>query len=254
VGEDVSNGAVGSFTDFILYDNSTLWIHLLDFEEVLFEPFLSNQYGPIYGMIALPNTRHTILATDLTRSKVLRVDINSGGIEVANKDIDLPPLTGASCPTAVNGLKIFDDYFYFTSTGHQTPNRVKIDKSDHRIGGYEAIYKFDAALSPDDFVLAKDGKHLYAVLAGLGETVSGGQAIRNELLFNAMLVSSSNLAQKQTLDITHALQPIDTPLGTNTRLLISTKRCHRCNLKVTVDPNRSSIKTLGNSLGSIEVS
>jgi hypothetical protein len=294
VGGAVSNGAVDSFADSVLYGNSTLWIYLLGFKEVLLKPFLSNQYGPIHGMTALPYAMHIILAADSIRSEVLRIDIETGGIEVANKDIDLHSFIGASFPTAVNGLKIFDDYFYFTGTSHQTLNRDKIDKSDHRMRGYKAIDKFDADFTPDDSVLDEDGsayvpcwmdklvkttpagkisisskgllagpaclalskdeKHLYAVSAGLDETGCGGQATKNKFLFNPMLVSSSNLAQKQTLDIAHALQPIDTPLSTNTRFLMSTKWCHRRNLKMTVDPNGSSIKTLSNSLRSFEVS
>ncbi|CAG7566383.1 unnamed protein product [Fusarium equiseti] len=156
VGEDVSNGAVHSFADFVLYGNSTLWIYLLGFKDVLLEPFLSNQYGPIHGMAALPYAMHIILAADSIRNEVVRIDIETGGIEVANKVTDLHSFTGASFPNAVNGLEIFDDYLYLTRTRHETLNRVKIDKSDHRMRGHEAIYKFDAKFTPDDSAHDKD--------------------------------------------------------------------------------------------------
>ena len=85
-------------------------------------------------MTGLPYARHIIFAAGLSHSEVLGIYINTRGVEIANKDIDVPPFDDATFLTGINGLEILDDYLYSTSTGHQTRKCVKINKSDYRIG------------------------------------------------------------------------------------------------------------------------
>ncbi|KAJ4129853.1 hypothetical protein NW768_006823 [Fusarium equiseti] len=224
IADDVFAVAGGNFTDFVLYNN-TMNLSVLDFKAgdapAVRTVFETSGYGPINGMTSLPHAKHIILGADSMRGEILRIDTSTGVIQVASKDKELAPSTGAPFPTGVNGLKVLGNYLYFTSTGYQSLNRVKIDKIGNRIVDYEVIYKFKAGLAPVDFVidshgnayvacwmdkvakvtsngrmtilsegllagptafaLSHDEKDLYAVSAGFGDNISGGQVIRINL-------------------------------------------------------------------------
>ncbi|KAG7418152.1 hypothetical protein Forpe1208_v004189 [Fusarium oxysporum f. sp. rapae] len=101
--------------------------------------FQKSKYGPVNGILALPRHKHIILAADAERGEILRIDTTTGHVEVAIKDKALAPVPGGPFPVGVNGIKIFNDYLYFTNTAHQSFNRVKIDDMGNKLGDFEVL-------------------------------------------------------------------------------------------------------------------
>ncbi|KAH7253887.1 uncharacterized protein BKA55DRAFT_538738 [Fusarium redolens] len=118
-----------------------------------------SKYGPINGILALPRHKHIILAADAERGEILRIDTTTGHIEVAIKDEALTPVPGGLFPVGVNGIKIFNDYLYFTNTAHQSLNRVKIDDMGNKLGDFEVLVKLEkgSSYAPDDFAMDRHG-------------------------------------------------------------------------------------------------
>ena len=64
---------------------------------------------------------------------------------------------------------------------------------------------------------------------------------------------STRLLQVQRLAVAIALQPTDTPLGANTRLLVSAERHPRVQLEVRVDPDIAGLELMGDLVGAVEI-
>ncbi|KAL9572700.1 hypothetical protein ACKAV7_003099 [Fusarium commune] len=91
--------------------------------------------------------------------EILRIDTTTGHVEVAIKDKALAPVPGGPFPVGVNGIKIFNDYLYFTNTAHQSFNRVKIDDIGNKLGDFEVLAKLEkgSPYAPDDFAMDRHG-------------------------------------------------------------------------------------------------
>ncbi|KAK2133507.1 hypothetical protein NOF04DRAFT_1366877 [Fusarium oxysporum II5] len=196
-----------------MYQNDTMNLSLLKFDGdkvSVSTVFQKSKYGPVNGILALPRHRHIILAADAERGEILRIDTTTGHVEVAIKDKALAPVSGGPFPVGVNGIKIFNDYLYFTNTAHQSFNRVKIDDMGNKLGDFEVLAKLEkgSPYAPDDFAMdlngnayvvywqdrvgllagpssvtfSNDGKILYVVTSGQNnDAVSGGQVVEVKL-------------------------------------------------------------------------
>jgi sugar lactone lactonase YvrE len=160
VGEDVFAVTGGIFEG--MYQSNTTNLSLLKFDVdkvSISTVFQRSKYGPINGILALPRHKHIILAADAERGEILRIDTTTGHIEVAIKDEALTPVPGGLFPVGVNGIKIFNDYLYFTNTAHQSLNRVKIDDMGNKLGDFEVLVKLEkgSSYAPDDFAMDRHG-------------------------------------------------------------------------------------------------
>ncbi|TXC08013.1 hypothetical protein FocTR4_00003702 [Fusarium oxysporum f. sp. cubense] len=143
-------------------ENDTMNLSLLKFDGdkvSVSTVFQKSKYGPVNGILALPRHRHIILAADAERGEILRIDTTTGHVEVAIKDKALAPVSGGPFPVGVNGIKIFNDYLYFTNTAHQSFNRVKIDDMGNKLGDFEVLAKLEkgSPYAPDDFAMDLNG-------------------------------------------------------------------------------------------------
>ncbi|KAG4274963.1 hypothetical protein FPRO04_08971 [Fusarium proliferatum] len=160
VGQDVFAVTGGIFEG--MYQNNTMNLSLLKFDGDSFSistVFQKSKYGPVNGISALPRHKHIILAADAERGEILRIDTITGHVEVAIKDKALAPVPGGPFPVGVNGIKIFNDYLYFTNTAHRSFNRVKIDDMGNKLGDFEVLAKLEkgSPYAPDDFAMDRHG-------------------------------------------------------------------------------------------------
>ncbi|KAF9779129.1 hypothetical protein IL306_002357 [Fusarium sp. DS 682] len=160
VGEDIFAVTGGFFEG--MYQNDTMNLSLLNFHGENFSVstvFQKSNYGPVNGIVSLPGHKHIILAADAERGEILRIDTTTGNVEVAIKHEALAPVPGGPFPVGVNGIKIFNNYLYFTNTAHQSLNRVEVDDMGSRLGHFEIVAKLEkgSVYAPDDFAIDGEG-------------------------------------------------------------------------------------------------
>ncbi|KAJ5252293.1 hypothetical protein N7489_002703 [Penicillium chrysogenum] len=96
-----------------------------------------------------------LLISDARKGIIWRLNITSGESSVALSDASmLPAPPGQAVQVGVNGLKIWQNYVYYTSTSHEIFARVPVDGNATAVGPVEII---TSGFSFDDFILTPNG-------------------------------------------------------------------------------------------------
>jgi len=125
------------------------------------KPLVSSISIPHYeflnGLTTLPKHPHVILAADSFAGEILRIDTRSGAVTTAFAS----PALGFGNTTegfliGVNGVRIHDEYLYFTNSRLGTFSRVRVDGEGFPVGGAKAKVEIVATLPGFE-----DGAHLW---------------------------------------------------------------------------------------------
>lgn len=139
------------------------------------------------GLVALPAQPHVLLVTDALQGLIYRVDTDTGLWEIMAEDDAFAGNPG------VNGIKILDNYAYFTNTATKTYGRFAITVGGEQAGDVEIIAT-DA--SSDDFALDSNG------VAYLGRQQSPSAVVR--ILpdgTKSVLATSASMGRPCSLDL-----------------------------------------------------
>lgn len=111
------------------------------------------------GMTSLPKYPHVILSADSVEGLIYRIDTSTGVVDIAFRDEKLGfPSNTTLVPLGVNGIKVHDDYLYFSNSAQQLFGRIKITPEGDRAGEVEEIATVPNTTGAyDDFAVAKDG-------------------------------------------------------------------------------------------------
>jgi hypothetical protein len=126
------------------------------------------------GMTKLPSSP-TVLIADSTLGVVWSVNTETSKYEIAVdvEEMKIPPPPGF--PIAINGVKVKDDYLYWTNTGRMIVCRVKIDGEGKKAGDVEVLAK---GLLGDDFTIDERGlwvaQSMFNTVALVTEKGDGG--------------------------------------------------------------------------------
>ena len=96
-----------------------------------------------------------VLVGDVYSGCVYKVDVETGDFEVVIRDPKMHFPSNAETNLGVNGIKIHDEFLYWTNTADGTLNKIRINKGGYAIGESEVV----VANVPraDDFVFKEDG-------------------------------------------------------------------------------------------------
>lgn len=123
------------------------------------------------GMAALPGKPYVLLSADSIGGRIFRINAYTREVSVAFADPALGP--GPAVPLGANGLKIFDNFLYWTNSGRGTFARVKIDDNGNKVGNIQVVATLpgDPSMTNayDDFDFDSQGNayvalHSYAVM------------------------------------------------------------------------------------------
>ncbi|KAI1736607.1 hypothetical protein F4680DRAFT_451696 [Xylaria scruposa] len=117
------------------------------------------------GTAALPKHPRTILTADAVGGRILRVNTGDHSVSVAFEHAALEPTDGENAK-GVNGLKICDDYLYFTNSAQKTFGRFHIDENGSNTGDVEILACLDDmpdGVSYGDFGFDSAGNAFVAV-------------------------------------------------------------------------------------------
>ncbi|KAI8951025.1 hypothetical protein F4801DRAFT_590046 [Xylaria longipes] len=119
------------------------------------------------GTTALPKHPRTILTADAIEGRILRVNTSDYSVSVALEHAALKPGDGGNATAqGVKGLKIRDDYLYFTNSAQKTFGRFPIDENGANTGDVEILACLDDtpdAVSYGDFSFDSAGNAFVAV-------------------------------------------------------------------------------------------
>ncbi|KAE9368297.1 hypothetical protein N431DRAFT_428136 [Stipitochalara longipes BDJ] len=114
------------------------------------------------GMLSLPAFPHIILSADSIGGRIFRVDTTTGGIDVVLQD----PLLGLSnqtglAPLGINGIKLRDNYLFFTNSAQRTFGRLPVSPRGDVLGAVEILTNIsssaEAGVAYDDFAFDSSG-------------------------------------------------------------------------------------------------
>jgi hypothetical protein len=106
------------------------------------------------GMATLSKESNMVLIADSPKGAVWKVHTKSGNYSVALNHTTMLPAKGQALPLGVNGLKVVDDYLYYSSTTRMEFCRVKVDSDGTAVGEYEVIA---SGFLPDNFDVTSEG-------------------------------------------------------------------------------------------------
>jgi sugar lactone lactonase YvrE len=114
------------------------------------------------GLVSIPSRKSILLSADSLAGRILRVDTFTRKVSVAFLDPELgPPPEGSGFQFGVNGIRIRDQYLYFTNSGRGTFGRVRIDDKGNKVGEVEIIARLSTPTSMsnayDDFDFDREG-------------------------------------------------------------------------------------------------
>lgn len=115
------------------------------------------------GIASIPQSPYLVLAADSALGAVWRVNILTGAYGIIFTDPLFTPISAAQgLNLGINGLKIKDQYLYFTNSAQGIFGRVEIDIYGNKIGAVEIIANITASATTgahyDDFALDRHGK------------------------------------------------------------------------------------------------
>ncbi|KAI1749726.1 hypothetical protein F4782DRAFT_542038 [Xylaria castorea] len=117
------------------------------------------------GTAALPKHPRTILTADAIGGRILRVNTSDHSVSVALEHAALKPSDRENAK-GVNGLKIREDYLYFTNSAQKTFGRFPIDENGSNTGDVEILACLDDmpdSVSYGDFSFDSVGNAFVAV-------------------------------------------------------------------------------------------
>ncbi|KAI0540073.1 hypothetical protein GGR58DRAFT_511924 [Xylaria digitata] len=122
----------------------------------------------IDGMATLPTHPRTILGADSIGGRILRINTSDNTISVAIDDAALkPPNQSNATARGIEGLRIRDNYLYFTNSARKTFGRFPIDSNGTNTGVVEILAYLDGTFGDtatyDDFSFDKEGNAFIAV-------------------------------------------------------------------------------------------
>ena len=113
--------------------------------------------GMINGLAALDE--NTLLLADSWKGNIASLGVKSGksaiwfGDKCTASNFSAPGL-----PLGVNGIKVHQDWVYFTNTVQNSLSRVRVDRETKQAAGnVEVLAQGDAVAVPDDFAVREDG-------------------------------------------------------------------------------------------------
>lgn len=124
------------------------------------------------GMAPLPSNPSVVLSADSIGGRILRINTQTGEVDVAIEDSLLGYNNTTPVPLGANGLKIFGDYVYFTNSGLGFFGRIPIDSLGNRAGDVDIVARLQGAVgltnAYDDFAFDSAGNayvsvHSYSV-------------------------------------------------------------------------------------------
>ncbi|KAJ5761743.1 uncharacterized protein N7511_005125 [Penicillium nucicola] len=106
------------------------------------------------GMTTFSQNPDLVLIADSPKGAVWKVNTKTGDYSVALNDTTMLPAKGQALPLGINGLKMVEDYLYYSSTTRMEFCRVKVDEEVKPIGEYEVIA---SGFLPDNLDVNEDG-------------------------------------------------------------------------------------------------
>ncbi|KAH9904864.1 hypothetical protein F4778DRAFT_731036 [Xylariomycetidae sp. FL2044] len=108
----------------------------------------------INGMAAVPGA-NAVLAADLGRGEVCRIDLTTGAYETVLAVPEVQPVPGGAFVAGVNGLKIHGGYLYWSNSNRVALYRIRINGNGYPVVGaaVEEIATIEGATLIDDFAL-----------------------------------------------------------------------------------------------------
>lgn len=106
------------------------------------------------GMTSFTKESHLVLIADSPKGVAWKLNTQTGEYSVALNDTTMLPAEGQALPLGVNGLKLVDDYVYYSSTTRMQFGRVRVDSDASPAGDYEIIA---SGFLPDNLDVAADG-------------------------------------------------------------------------------------------------
>ncbi|KAI0007774.1 hypothetical protein F4779DRAFT_590540 [Xylariaceae sp. FL0662B] len=115
--------------------------------------------GLLNGMAAIPNIAPAVLSGDGTAGVIYRVDVTSGQHEVVLDVPELKTVSGHTPNIGVNGVKVHDNYLYWSNTDLVAIYRVPIDSNGYPVSGagVEKVAALEGAAAVDDFTFDEQG-------------------------------------------------------------------------------------------------
>lgn len=112
------------------------------------------------GMAPIPADPHVLLSADSIDGRIIRIDTRKREFTIAFSDPALSP-SDNGVPLGINGLKIVNDYMYFTNSAKGMFSRVRIDHQGNRVGCFETLATLQnvtmAGNVYDDFAIDSQG-------------------------------------------------------------------------------------------------
>lgn len=125
------------------------------------------------GVTTLSRRDRTMLVADSALGVVFKVDVAAGTYNVAIDIPEMKALAGSGLQIGVNGIKVRDGWLYFSNSGQQSLNRVKIYRNGTVHGTVEVLATGLGLL--DDFTIDGKGRVWITLNSGnqLGVLVPG---------------------------------------------------------------------------------
>ncbi|KJZ75229.1 hypothetical protein HIM_05423 [Hirsutella minnesotensis 3608] len=131
------------------------------------------------GLASVPSQPHILLSADSIEGRILRINTITRQVDVAIADEALAPRDSRTFPLGVNGLRIRNDYLYFTNSGRGTFARIRITTDGSRAGPTETLAVLSSpangSYAYDDFTFDSIG-NAYLTLhpSAVNEVTTGG--------------------------------------------------------------------------------
>ncbi|KAI1264365.1 hypothetical protein F5Y18DRAFT_390257 [Xylariaceae sp. FL1019] len=108
------------------------------------------------GAASLPAHPETVMLADSNLGALFRVNTSSGAVDKIATDPAFEFPANATTAIGINGLKIVDDYLYFTNTAQAVFGRVRIASTGEIVSDVETLFS-SPGVSWDDLLVAADG-------------------------------------------------------------------------------------------------
>jgi hypothetical protein len=106
------------------------------------------------GMTSFTKESHLVLIADSPNGVAWKLNTQTGEYSIALNDTSMLPAEGQALPLGVNGLKMVDNYIYYSSTTRMQFGRVKVDQDATPVSDYQIIA---SGFLPDNMDVASDG-------------------------------------------------------------------------------------------------
>ncbi|KAJ5616807.1 hypothetical protein N7537_001921 [Penicillium hordei] len=95
-----------------------------------------------------------LLVSDAAKGTIWRLNITTGESSVALSHASMLPAAGQAVKVGVNGLKVLNNFVYYTSTSQEVYARIPVDGNATAVGPVEII---TSGFTFDEFILTADG-------------------------------------------------------------------------------------------------